>query len=175
MRVVTGPPEGARIEELVIKVPAPFYATDEIGFSARYPEQWIDEPLRDVTFLVEGDPELLARLWPRLEDFPLSSRRAGFGYVWTDPVMLSDELLVIAYRDRSQEISEPAESARRYFVNLVQPLVIPFLRDCVGIANLRLAERIELRMTRHDEVLADFSLELRQLLPRNGTLSLRAA
>lgn len=163
------------MEELVIKVPAPFYATDEIGFSTRYPEQRIDEPLRDVTFFVEGRPELLARLSPRLEAFPMSSREAGLGYLWTDPVMLSDELLVIAYRDRSQEIREPVESARRYFVNLIQPMVLPFLRDCVQIANLRLADHIELRMMRSDEVLADFSLERGQVLSSNGTLSLRAA
>jgi hypothetical protein len=163
------------MEELVIKVPAPFYATDEIGFSTRYPEQRIDEPLRDVTFFVEGSPELMARLWPRLEGFPEISRRAAQGYLWTDPVMLSDELLVIAYRDRSQEISEPVESAHRYFVNLIQPLVLPFLRDCVKIANLRLADHIELRMMRSDEVLADFSLQRGQVLASNGTLSLRAA
>src|SRR5690349_3161346 len=108
---VTGPSEGTQMHELVIKVPAPFYATDEIGFSTRYPEQRIDEPMRDVTFFVEGSPELMSKLSPRLEDFPAISRRAGHGYVWTDPVMLSDELLVIAYRDRSQEITEPGESA----------------------------------------------------------------
>jgi hypothetical protein len=163
------------MEELVIKVPAPFYATDEVGFSARYPEQRLDEPLRDVTFFVEGNPELISRLWPRLEGFPASSRKAGQGYLWTDPVMLSDELVVIAYRDRSQEISEPVESARRYFVNLLEPLVLPFLRDCVRIANLRLAERIELRMMRSEDVLADLTLQVGQVLPTNGTLSLRAA
>ena len=163
------------MDELVIKVPAPFYATDEIGFSTRYPEQRLDQPLRDVTLFVEGSPELMARLSPRLEGFPLSSRRAGRGYTWTDPVMLSDELLVMGYRDRSQEILEPVESAHRYFVNLMQPVVLPFLRDCVQIANLRLADRIDLRMMRDEDVLADFSLELGQLMPSNGTLSLRAA
>ncbi|GAC1327972.1 MAG: hypothetical protein NVSMB17_02790 [Candidatus Dormibacteria bacterium] len=163
------------MEELVIKVPAPFYATDEIGFSTRYPEQRIDEPLRDVALFIEGNPDLIARLSPRLEGFPLSSRRAAQGYTWTDPVMLSDELLVMGYRDRSQEISEPAESAHRYFVNLMQPVVLPFLRDCVRVANLRLADRIELRMMRGEEILADFALHLDQVLPSNGTLSLRAA
>ncbi len=163
------------MEELVIKVPAPFYATDEVGFSARYPPQRLDEPLRDVTFFVEGQPELVSRLWPRLEAFPLSSRKAGRGYVWTDPVMLSDELVVIAYRDRSQEIGEPLESARSHFVNMVQPLVLPFLRDCVHVGNIRLAERIELRMLRGEDQLAEFSLQLAQFMPSNGTLSLRAA
>jgi len=163
------------IEELVIKVPAPFYATDEVGFSARYPQQRIDQPLRDVTFFVEGHPDLISRLWPRLEGFPLSSRKAARGYLWTDPVMLSDELVVIAYRDRSEEIGEPLESARRYFVNLIEPLVLPFLRDCVRIANLRLADRIELRMMRGEAELADVALQLGQFLPNNGTLSLRAA
>jgi hypothetical protein len=163
------------MEELVIKVPAPFYATDEIGFSTRYPEQRLDEPLRDVTFFIEGNPELMARLCPRLEGFPVSSRTAGQGYTWTEPVMLSDELLVMGYRDRSQEIAEPVESARRYFVNLMQPVVLPFLRDCVRVANLRLAERIDLRMMRGDEILADFPLLLDQVMAGNGTLSLRAA
>jgi hypothetical protein len=160
------------MEELVIKVPAPFAGTDEVGFSTRYPEQALHEPLRDVTFFVEGLPELISRLWPRLEGFPEKSRRAGEGYMWTDPIQLSDELLVIAYRDRSAELVEPAEAARKYFINLVQPVVIPFLRDCVRIANLRLADDIPLRMVRDDEILAECTLRLHQLLQQNGTLSL---
>jgi hypothetical protein len=88
--------------------------------------------------------------------------------------MLSDELLVIAYRDRSAEVVEPIESARRYFSNLIQPLVIPFLRDCVRLANLRLADDIALRLTRNEELLAEFDLTLAQLLPENGTLTLAA-
>jgi hypothetical protein len=162
------------VQELVIKVPAPFAGTDEVGFSTRYPEQSINAPLRDVTFFIEGLPELVARLWPYLQDFPVRSRRAAQGYLWTDPVMLSDELAVIAFRDRSVELVEPVEAARRYFANLLQPLVIPFLRDCVNIANLRLADQIPLSMVRDDEVLAEFSLHVAQLLPENGTLSLVA-
>ena len=65
------------MQELVIKVPAPFAGTDEVGFSTRYPEQSINAPLRDVTFFIEGLPELVARLWPYLQDFPVRSRRAG--------------------------------------------------------------------------------------------------
>lgn len=160
------------MEELVIKVPAPFAGTDEVGFSTRYPEQALHEPLRDVTFFVEGMPELIRRLWPRLENFPERSRRSGEGYLWTDPIMLSDELVVIGYRDRSMELVEPAEVSRQYFTNLIQPLVIPFLRDCVRIANLRLADDIPLRMVRDDDVLAECTLHLDQLLPENGTMSL---
>jgi hypothetical protein len=162
------------MEELVIKVPAPFAGTQDIGFSTRYPEQALNEPLRDVAFFVEGHPDLVSRLWPRLESFPAQSRHAAEGYLWTDPILLSDELLVIAYRDRSAEVIEPTESARRYFANLIQPLVIPFLRDCVRLANLRLADDIVLRMTRDEEVLAEFDLRLAQLLPENGTLTLAA-
>ena len=162
------------MEELVIKVPAPFAGTQDVGFSTRYPEQALNEPLRDVAFFIEGHPDLVAKLWPRLGVFPELSRRAGQGYLWTDPIMLSDELLVIAYRDRSAEMIEPSEVARRYFANLIQPLVIPFLRDCVDLANLRLADDIALTMTRDDEVLAEFQLRLAQLLPGNGTLTLDA-
>jgi hypothetical protein len=162
------------MEELVIKVPAPFAGTQDVGFSTRYPEQVFNEPLRDVAFFVEGHPDLMARLWPRLESFPAKSRKAAEGYLWTDPIMLSDELLVIAYRDRSAEVAEPNASARQYFTNLIQPLVIPFLRDCVRLANLRLADDIVLRMTRDEEVLAEFDLRLAQLVPGNGTLTLAA-
>jgi hypothetical protein len=169
-----GRKETTNMEELVIKVPAPFAGTQDVGFSTRYPEQALNEPLRDVAFFVEGHPDLVAKLWPRLEIFPERSRRAGQGYLWTDPIMISDELLVIAYRDRSAEMIEPSEIARRYFANLIQPLVIPFLRDCVELANLRLADDIALTMTRDDEVLAEFQLRLAQLLPGNGTLTLDA-
>lgn len=162
------------MQELVIKVPAPFAGTELVGFSTRYPEQELLEPLRDVTLFVEGQPELVARLWSHLERFPETSRRAGQGYLWTDPVLLSDELLVIAYRDRSAESLAPSEVASRYFANLLQPVVLPFLRDCVRIADLRLAERIPLRMLRGEEVLADLALEVRQLLPINGRLNLAA-
>ena len=162
------------MEELVIKVPAPFAGTQDVGFSTRYPEQAFNEPLRDVAFFIEGHPDLVAKLWPRLEIFPERSRRAARGYLWTDPIMISDELLVIAYRDRSAELIEPSEVARRYFANLIQPLVIPFLRDCVELANLRLADDIDLSLTRDDEVLAEFQLRLAQLLPGNGTLTLDA-
>lgn len=160
------------MQELVIKVPAPFAGTDEVGFSTRYPEQGLHEPLRDVTFFVEGLPELIGRLWPRLEDFPDSSRRAGEGYLWTDPIQLSDELVVIGFRDRSAEMPEPAQVAHRYFANLIQPLVIPFLRDCVRIGNLRLADDIPMSMLRDDDTLAECTLRVDQLVGRNGTLSL---
>jgi hypothetical protein len=160
------------MEELVIKVPAPFAGTDEVGFSTRYPEQSLHEPLRDVTFFVEGLSELISRLWPRLETFPERSRRAGEGYLWTDPIQLSDELVVIGYRDRSAELSEPTEAARHYFANLIQPLVIPFLRDCVRIGNLRLADDIPLHMVRDEEVVAECNLRLDQLMAQNGTMSL---
>jgi hypothetical protein len=162
------------MQELVIKVPAPFAGIDELGFSTRYPEQRLDEPLRDVTFFVEGLPELVGTLRPYLERFPRQSRRAGLGYLWTDPVLISDELLVIAFRDRSVEMLEPADVARRYFVNLIQPLVIPFLRDCVQIADLRLASEIELSMVRDESVLAEFALRLEQLIPQNGSVVLSA-
>jgi hypothetical protein len=160
------------VQELVIKVPAPFAGTEEVGFSTRYPEQLFNQPLRDVTFFVEGLPELVARLWPYLECFPEKSRRAGAGYIWTDPVLLSDELLVLAYRDRSMELAGPGEIARQYFANLLQPLVIPFLRDCVRIADLRISDWIQLSVLRDDVMLAEFSLRREQLLPRNGSLSL---
>ena len=62
------------MEELVIKVPAPFAGTQDVGFSTRYPEQALNEPLRDVAFFVEGHPDLVAKLLPRL-GFPPS--RAG--------------------------------------------------------------------------------------------------
>jgi hypothetical protein len=105
----------------------------------------------------------------------MHSRKARQGYLWTDPIQLSDELVVISFRDRSVEMEQPREISRRYFVNLLQPLVIPFLRDCVEAADLRLNDQIPLTMLRDDEILAELSLHLAQLLPSNGSVTLRAA
>jgi hypothetical protein len=163
------------VEELVIKVPAPFAGTEAVGFSTRYPEQRLDEPLRDVTFFVEGVPDLVANLWPHLNRFPMHSRRARLGYLWTDPIQLSNELVVISYRDRSIEMEEPGEVNRRYFANLLQPVIIPFLRDCVEAADLRLNNWIALTMMRGDEVLAELALQLLDLVPSNGSITLQAA
>ncbi|HEV3230990.1 MAG TPA: hypothetical protein VG245_01920 [Candidatus Dormibacteraeota bacterium] len=161
------------MQEIVIKVPAPFAGTDLLGFSARYPEQELNVALRDVTFFIEGQPDLVGRLWPHLARFPETSRRAGEGYLWTDPVLISDELAVMSFRDRSAEL-EPGDAAHRYFANMLQPLALPFLRDCVRVANLRLAEEFELTLTRADDVLARIRLGLAQVVPENGTVSLVA-
>jgi hypothetical protein len=162
------------MQEIVMKVPAPFDGTDLLGFSARYPEQDLNVAMRDVTFFIEGRPDLVGRIWPWLERFPETSRRAGEGYLWTDPVLLSDELAVMAYRDRSAELEIPAEAARRYFTNLLQPLALPFLRDCVRVADLRLAEQIELSLSRADEVLARLRLARVEVIQENGSRSLVA-
>jgi hypothetical protein len=162
------------VDEIVLKVPAPFAGTDLLGFSARYPEQELNVAMRDVTFFIEGRSDLVGRIWPHLERFPETSRRAGEGYLWTDPVLLSDELAVMAYRDRSAEMLDQAEMARRYFANLLQPLALPFLRDCVRVADLRLADEIELSVSRADELLATITLGLREVVPENGTRSLVA-
>src|SRR5919201_96194 len=47
------------LQELVIKVPAPFAGTADIGFSTRYPAQPAQAPLRDELFILAFRDESL--------------------------------------------------------------------------------------------------------------------
>src|SRR5215471_14375171 len=60
------PPMPSALDEIIIKVPAPFAGVAELGFSARYPEQSLFQPLRDVPLWIEGPAEPMRRLADRL-------------------------------------------------------------------------------------------------------------
>ena len=50
--------------------------------------------------------------------------------------MLSDEVVVLAFRDRSlsgQTLPDGARVSANYVLNLVRPVVFAFLKDCAGI------------------------------------------
>src|SRR5579864_7535990 len=84
--------------EMTIKVPAPFAGITDLGFTAQYRAQTFNEPQRDVPLVIEG-PELpMRRLAEMLQ---LLHDANGSAYAWSDPVMLSDEVVVLAFRDRS--------------------------------------------------------------------------
>jgi len=57
------------LQELVIKVPAPFAGRADIGFSTRYPAQPAQAPLKDVPFIIEGPAGPMRLLQSRLELF----------------------------------------------------------------------------------------------------------
>src|SRR6266702_6799591 len=84
--------------EMTIKVPAPFAGISDLGFTAQYRSQNFQEPLRDVPLLIEGPPPPMRRLAELLR---LLGGIEGSAYAWTEPVMLSDEVVVLAFRDRS--------------------------------------------------------------------------
>jgi len=54
------------LQELVIKVPAPFMGRADVGFAARYPAQPVQAPLKDVPFVIKGPPGPMRRLQSRL-------------------------------------------------------------------------------------------------------------
>ena len=132
------------MDELVIKVPAPFSGIEDLGFSARYPAQERSEPLRDVPFFVEGPPRPMQLLVERLALFADKDRIIGMSadddqYAWTSPVQITDEVCVLALQDRSLRGGEPllepgdsAQAVRGYIWNLVRPMAFTFLRDCVA-------------------------------------------
>ncbi|TMB91244.1 MAG: hypothetical protein E6J45_06460 [Chloroflexi bacterium] len=175
------------MEELVIKVPAPFSGVDDVGFSARYPAQPNSERLRDVPFIVEGPPRPMHILVERLALFAEKDRLLGptgddDAYLWTQPVQLTDEVCVIAFRDRSlvpgvQLLdSETQERTHRSYIwNLVRPLAFTFLRDCVRIGGLRLADRIAVVMDTGRPPLIDLELQRTSITPENGSLLLFAS
>ena len=84
--------------EITIKVPGPFAGVVDLGFSARYPEQSLLQPIRDVPLWIEGPAEPMRRLGARLRMLATLVQAA---YGWTHPVVLSDEVVVMAFQDRS--------------------------------------------------------------------------
>jgi hypothetical protein len=172
------------MDELLVKVPAPFSGIEDVGFSARYPAQAIDEPLRDVTLFVEGPASPMERLYDRLRLFAEKDHLidACDGddelYAWTPPIRLTDEVCVISFRDRSLaapldvSVAGVLPLARAHVWNLVRPLAFTFLRDCVRLGGLRLAERILLVLDPGRPPLVDLELERTAIVRENGTLLL---
>jgi hypothetical protein len=154
-------------DEIVIKVPGPFAGVAELGLSARCPEQSLFTPLRDVPLWIEGPPEPMRRLAGRLRMLA-SLVRAAHG--WTPPVTLTDEVVVMAFQDRSGEDGRITESraAFDYVMNLVRPVVFPFLRDCAQVAHLRLTDRIEMSVNHAGREVAELAVSWDQIVPANG-------
>ena len=160
-------------DEIVIKVPGPFEGVAELGLSARCPEQSLFQPLRDVPLWIEGPPEPMRRLAARLRMLA-SLVQAAHG--WTPPVALTDEVVVMAFQDRSGgdgRLVDPS-GAIDYLMNLVRPVVFPFLRDCAQVAHLRLTERIEMRVRHADRDVADLAVRWDQIVSANGEDTLSA-
>ncbi|HVC99542.1 MAG TPA: hypothetical protein VNG93_00130 [Candidatus Dormibacteraeota bacterium] len=157
------------MEEITIKVPAPFSGVFDLGFTARYPSQDPYAAAADVPFLIEGPPQPMRRLVGHLRMLRQSSGRT---YSWTDPVMLSDEVVVMAYRDHSLERESGLEAtgvtARDHLQNAVLPVVFPFLQDCATLAGLRLEELIQIRVQASGDQVADLQLRLEQIVQPNG-------
>src|SRR5215472_11172530 len=131
------------MDEITIKVPGPFAGVADLGFSARYPRHSLLRPLREVPLWIEGPAEPMRRLADRLRMLATLVQAA---HGWTHPVVLTDEVVVMAFRDRSGEGRQliDAAGALDYLLNLVRPVVFPFLQDCAQVAHLRLTERIDL-------------------------------
>src|SRR5437870_10618690 len=114
--------------EMSIKVPAPFAGISDLGFTAQYRAQQFNEPQRDVPLLFEGPPPPMERLAGILQ--VLSGSRSA-SYAWTDPVMLGEGVVILAYRDRSVAGAALADGGpiADYVLNRVPPGVVTFLPD----------------------------------------------
>lgn len=145
-----------------IKVPAPFAGISDLGFTAQYRAQTFNERQRDVPLLFEGPQSPLRRLTEMLQ---LLSESGSSTYTWTDPVMLSEEVVIFAFRDRS---ATTAASLSDYFVNLLRPVVFTFLHDCAVVAHLRLSDVIEMRVSAERKSVAEFALPLQKIVQPNG-------
>jgi len=149
-----------------IKVPAPFAGIADLGFTAQYRAQGFNERLRDVPIVFEGPEPPMRKLTEALQE--LSALEAAT-YAWTDPVMLSDEVAVLAFRDRSVEPSRTDDTRLAdYVLNLVRPVVFTFLHDCASVAHLRLSEVIEMRVSAEHKPVAEFALPFGRIVQPNG-------
>ncbi|TME58693.1 MAG: hypothetical protein E6I58_01560 [Chloroflexi bacterium] len=161
-------PSNQPLSEVTIKVPAPFAGISDLGFTAQYRSQAFQEPLRDVPLLIEGPPPPMRRLAELLQ---LLRGIDGSAYSWTEPVMLSDEVVVLAFRDRSiagNDLSDGTPAHASYILNLVRPVVFTFLRDCAETARLRLADKIEMRVSAKNASVADIVLPRDDIVRSNG-------
>lgn len=162
---------GHQLAEISIKVPAPFAGVADLGFTAQYHAQDRFAPLRDVPLVIEGRALALQRLTERLRLL----RRLEEAHSWSDPVQLSDEVTVIAFRDASltgRILSDGARSSLDYVLNLVRPVVFPFLRDCATVAQVKLADHIELRIQAPSRRIAELQLRREQIVQPNGEFPL---
>jgi hypothetical protein len=160
-------PSNPRLGEMTIKVPAPFAGISDLGFTAQYRAQQFNEPQRDIPFLFEGPEPPMRRLAELLQ---LLSGAESSAYAWSDPVMLSDEVVVLAFRDRAAKgttLSDGAQMAD-YVLNLVSPVVFTFLRDCAMVAHLRLSEVIEMRVSAEQKSVAELVMPLEDIVQPNG-------
>ena len=156
------------LSEMTIKVPAPFAGISDLGFTAQYRSQTFQEPQLDIPLLIEGPPPPMRRLAELLQ---LLRGVEGSTYAWSDPVMLSDEVVVLAFRDCSlagQTLTggEPAHAS--YVQNLVSPVVFTFLRDCAETVHLRLADVIEMRVSSEKAAIAEIVLPVDEIVHSNG-------
>ena len=156
-----------QLGEMTIKVPAPFAGITNLGFTARYKAQQFNERQADVPLLFEGPEPPMRRLAEALQQ--LSGERSTT-YAWTDPVMLSDEVVIFAFRDRSVTGQSLSDGGRigDYVMNLVRPVVFTFLHDCAVIAHLRLSEVIEMRVSAETKSVAQISMPLQEIVQPNG-------
>ena len=159
----------SHLGEISIKVPAPFAGISDLGFTAQYRAQEFNERQRDVPLLFEGPQTPMRRLADILQ---MLSGSKSSAYTWSDPVMLSDEVVILAFRDRSVDgegvtLSDGARIAD-HVLNLVRPVVFTFLYDCATVARLRLADRIEMRVSADSKSLVEFALPLEKIVRPNG-------
>ena len=152
---------------MTIKVPAPFAGLSDLGFTAQYRAQDFNQPQRDVPLLFEGPQPPIRRL---AEILQLLSGAESSTYSWTDPVMLSDDVVILAFRDRSVAGDTLSDGTRiaDYVMNLVRPVVFTFLRDCAVVAHLRLSDVIEMRVSTEEKSIAEFALPLQKIVQPNG-------
>src|SRR6266852_290743 len=161
-------PSNQPLSEVTIKVPAPFAGISDVGFTGEYSSQNFEERLRDGALLIEAPPPPMRRLAELLQLLPGIE---GSAYAWSEPVMLSDEVVVLAFRDRSlagETLSDGAPAHAAHILNLVSPVVFTFLRDCAQTARLRLADVIEMRVSTGSAPYADLVLPLDDIVRSNG-------
>lgn len=157
-----------QLREISIKVPGPFAGISDLGFTTQYHAQNIGQPMRDVPLVIEGPRPPMRRLVEMLQALAESNDSA---YAWSDPILVSDEVALLAFRDKTlagRALSDGATAMSDYVVNLVRPVVFTFLHDCAAIAHLRLAEIIEMRVTADQETVAALAMPLAEIVQSNG-------
>src|SRR5260221_11375387 len=116
-----------QLKEISIKVPAPFAGISDLGFTAQYRAQDFQQPMRDVPLVIEGPRPPMRRLAELLQ---LLREAEGAAYSCTDPIMVSDVVVLLAFRDRSLAGASPTFLSG-YVMNFLRTPIFPFLRVAI--------------------------------------------
>lgn len=157
--------------EVIVKVPAPFKNISSLGFTASYHKKETFE-IEDIPFVFEGESEKIASLKERLELMASVNER---DYFWSYPIPLNNQICLFSLRYKKQEQQKIITSEldrHEYLKNLIYPMFLLFLEDCINIAQIPLSDEIQYTLYTQNAKPLTMHLQRQKIISQNGNIPL---